>query len=70
MTEDIAFSSLLFYNAKSVATVENDGYFYCENEGASTNAAKTTLKSFTKNMSDIKRVFDFVNEYFDEVGVR
>ncbi len=68
MTEDIAFSSLLFYNAKSVATVENDGYFYCENEGASTNAAKTTLKRFTKNMSDIKRVFDFVNEYFDEVG--
>ena len=68
MTEDIAFSSLLFYNAKSVATVENDGYFYCENEGASTNAAKTTLKRFTKSMSDIKRVFDFVNEYFDEVG--
>lgn len=68
MTEDIAFSSLLFYNAKTVATVENDGYFYCENEGASTNAAKTTLKRFTKNMSDIKRVFDFVNEYFDEVG--
>lgn len=68
MTEDIAFSSLLFYNAKSVATVENDGYFYCENEGASTNVAKTTLKRFTKNMSDIKRVFDFVNEYFDEVG--
>lgn len=68
MTEDIAFSSLLFYNASSVAAVENDGYFYCENENASTNANKTTLKRFEKNMSDIKRVFEFVNEYLDEVG--
>lgn len=68
MTEDIAFSSVLFYNAKSVAAVENDGYYYCENEGASTNASKTTLKRFTKNMADIKRVFEFVNEYLGEVG--
>lgn len=68
MTEDIAFSSLLFYNAKSVASVDNDGYYYCENENASTNANKTTLKRFTKNMSDIKRVFEFVNEYLDDVG--
>lgn len=68
MTEDIAFSSLLFYNAKSVAAVENEGYYYCENEDASTNAAKTTLKRFTKNMTDINRVFEFVNEYLDEVG--
>lgn len=68
MTEDIAFSSLLFYNANSVASVDNDGYYYCENENASTNAAKTTIKRFTKNMADIKRVFEFVNEYLDEVG--
>lgn len=68
MTEDIAFSSLLFYYAQSVSTVENDGIFYCENENASTNAAKTTLKRFTKNMADIKLVFDFVNGFLDEVG--
>lgn len=68
MTEDIAFSSLLFYNAQSVASVENDGYFYCENEGASTNASKTTLKRFTKNMEDINKVFAFVNDYLNEVG--
>ncbi len=68
MTEDIAFSSLLFYNAKKVVSVNNDGYYYCENENASTNAAKTTIKRFTKNMADIKRVFEFVNEYFDEVN--
>ena len=67
MTEDIAFSSLLFYNASSVASVENEGYFYCENENASTNSNKTTLKRFEKNMTDIKRVFEFVNEYLDEV---
>lgn len=28
MTEDIAFSSLLFYYAESVSTVKNDGIFY------------------------------------------
>ena len=68
MTEDIAFSSLLFYNAASVASVENEGYFYCENEEASTNAHRTTLKRFSKNMADIKRVFEFVEEYLDEVN--
>lgn len=68
MTEDIAFSSILFYFAESMAAVENDGYYYCENENASTNANKTTLKRFTKNMQDIKRVFEFVNEFLDQVG--
>ncbi len=68
MTEDIAFSSLLFYFAQSVSTVKNDAIFYCENENASTDATKTTLKRFTKNMADIKLVFDFVEAFLDDVN--
>ncbi len=68
MTEDIAFSSLLFYNAEIVSKVDNDAYFYCENEQASTNSSQITLKRFTKNMEDIKRVFNFVENYFNKVN--
>ena len=68
MTEDIAFSSLLFYYAQGVSTAENDAVFYCENENASTDASKTDLKRFTKNMADIKLVFDFVSGFLDEAG--
>lgn len=34
MTEDIAFSSVLFYFAQKVVSVSNDGYFYCQNQEA------------------------------------
>lgn len=68
MTEDIAFSSLLFYNAEIVSNVKNDAYFYCENEQASTNADKISIARYKKNMTDIKRVFDFVESFFDDVN--
>lgn len=67
MTEDIAFSSVLFYFASSVTTVENDAYFYCENENASTNASSISMKKFQKNMNDIKEVFNFVELFLKEV---
>ena len=67
MTEDIAFSSLLFYNATKISTVKNDAIFYCENEEASTNAAKTDIKRFTKNLNDMKLAFDFVTNYLQSV---
>lgn len=66
MTEDIAFSSPLFYFARSLSTVENDGIYYCENENASTDASKTTLKRFTKNMQDISYAFSFVENFLED----
>lgn len=68
MTEDIAFSALLFYNAKKVATVKNDAYFYCENKDASTNVEKIKFTRFEKNINDIKLVFDFVAQYLASVN--
>lgn len=66
MTEDIAFSSVLFYLAKSVTTTANDAYFYCANDSASTNADHISMRKFEKNMQDIGTVFDFVKEFLKE----
>ena len=51
MTEDIYFSSILFFNARKLARVENDAYFYCVNENASTNSNGIKLSRFKKNIS-------------------
>lgn len=66
MTEDIAFSSVLFYFAKSVVTTANDAYFYCANDNASTNAAHISMSKFEKNMQDIGAVFNFVESFLEE----
>ncbi len=66
MTEDIAFSSVLFFFAHSVATTANDAYFYCANDKASTNADHITMKKFVKNLEDISTVFDFVKQFLEE----
>lgn len=68
MTEDIAFSTVLFYFAKSVATVPNDAYFYCENANASTNTEGLSFDRFKKNMQDIQTVFDFGERFLQEVN--
>lgn len=66
MTEDIAFSSVLFYFAASVATTANDAYFYCANDNASTNAENISMKKFEKNMADISTVFNFVEKFLED----
>lgn len=63
MTEDIYFSSLLFFNAKKISRVNHDAYFYCVNENASTNANRITCERFLKNMKDIRYVFSRVEKY-------
>lgn len=68
MTEDIAFSTVLFYFAQSVATVPNDAYFYRANENASTNADRLPFVKFQKNMKDIQTVFDFVEDFLKDVN--
>lgn len=67
MTEDIAFSTVLFYFAKSVSTVPNDAYFYCSNENASTNTEGLPFSKFKKNMQDIQTVFDFGEHFLQKV---
>lgn len=70
MTEDIAFSSVLWYFAKNVTTVKNDAYFYCENEEASTNSVNISMQKFKKNLADMTVVFDFVEQFLIDVKAK
>lgn len=65
MTEDIAFSSVLFYFARKVVSARSSAYFYCINESASTNSKNMTLQKFKKNVNDIITVFDFVKGFLE-----
>ena len=69
MTEDIAFSSILFYNANSFTHVDsNSCYFYFANENASTNSAAISFHRFEKNVEDIILVFNFVDAFLKREG--
>lgn len=68
MTEDIAFSTPLFYFAQKVSTIKNDCYFYCENTTAATNIEKISFERFSKNIHDMKQSFDFCENFLTQVG--
>ncbi len=63
MTEDIAFSSVLLYQAASFARIYGDGVFYCMHRASSTNSAYADQKRFFKNYGDIVTVFEFVERF-------
>ena len=68
MTEDIFFSSILFTHAKKVVTADSAVYFYCVNENASTDARDISFEKFSKNIHDMRLVFDEVEAYLDRTG--
>lgn len=68
MTEDIYFSSILFWYAHKVTKVENEAYFYCINDNASTNSKQISFDRFKKNVNDIKFVFDTVQQFLNKVN--
>lgn len=68
MTEDIFFSSILFYHAQSVVHADTEAYFYCSNENASTNSTGIKIGKFQKNMNDISFVFKKVTQYLIDHG--
>ena len=63
MTEDLYFSSILFFNADKIARVENNAYFYCFNDDASTNSNQITFPQYVKKIKDIQYVFERVENY-------
>ncbi len=66
-TEDIAFTIPIFYFAKKIVKAEHAYHFYVKNENASTN--NTTSEKIYKNLSDIIKVFNFINEFIKEKGL-
>ena len=67
MTEDIAFSSVLFYFAKSFIKLENVEIYYTQNPESSVNSNKNSDK-LIKSMQDMIFVFDFVEDFLKSVS--
>lgn len=68
MTEDFAFSTVLFYYAKKLSCTPYAYYFYMQHSGASTSLVGGTPK-FKKMISDLKTTFDFVELFLEEKKV-
>ncbi len=66
MTEDFAFSTVLFYYAKKVTKVNNDNIFYCQHENTSTSIKDTSYDKVEKNIIDLKTSFSFVENFLKE----
>lgn len=69
MTEDFAFSTVLFYYAKKLTKVENDCVYYCKHETTSTSIKDLKFKKFQKNISDITTSFNFIENFLKEVNI-
>ena len=69
MTEDFAFSTVLFYYAQKMTKVENDAIFYCKHEKTSTDVNKLSVQKFEKNIGDLKTSFGFVENFMKKVGI-
>lgn len=68
MTEDIAFSCVLYSYAKNVQLVDNDCYFYCRHEDASTSNTLSAEK-IIRNMQDVIKVFAFFKRVLEKRGI-
>lgn len=67
MTEDFAFSTVLFYYANKLVKEEsNDCIFYCKHEISSTSISDLKFKKFKKNITDLNTSFDFVENFLKE----
>lgn len=68
MTEDIAFSCVLYSYAENVQLSDTDCYFYCRHSEASTGSSQTPEKTL-KNLRDVVRVFEFFRNVLKERGI-
>lgn len=69
MTEDFAFSTVLFYYAKRLTMTQNDCIFYCKHEKTSTSINDLGFSKFNKNITDLKTSFGFVEDFLKEENV-
>ncbi len=68
MTEDIAFSSLLLYEAQRFHRHRGDGVFYCVHPASSTHSAQQSRQRFCKSYGNIAAVFEFVARFLRAKG--
>lgn len=66
MTEDIVFSTPLFWYAQDYVEISCDTYFYVQRKNASTGILKDVEK-FRKNIADLKIAFGFRRDFLKQV---
>lgn len=69
MTEDFAFSNVLFYYAKKITKIDRVAFFYTKHDGASTAINNMTFKKVMKNLEDLTTSFSFVESFLKEKNV-
>lgn len=69
MTEDFAFSTVLFYFAKKVTKVDYECLFYCKHGVTSTSIDDISVKKETNNINDLITSFGFVENFLKEMKV-
>ena len=69
MTEDFAFSTVLFYYCTKLTQVQNDRIFYCQHDVTSTSIQDITFSKAEKNINDMKVSFTFVENFMKKVGI-
>lgn len=69
MTEDFAFSTVLFYYANKITKTENDNIFYCQHEETSTSVKDINYNKVENNINDLKTSFTFIEEFLKEVKI-
>lgn len=69
MTEDIAFSSIVYYYVKVLTKVNCDGIFYCKHEKTSTDVRSYNKEKFYKNLNDLITAFSFVENFMKEKNI-
>ena len=69
MTEDFAFSNVVFYYARKVTKVDRVAFFYTKHDGASTSVNDLSFKKANKNIEDLTTSFSFVENFLKEKGV-
>ena len=67
MTEDFAFSTVLFYFCRKIVFNEYANYYYCMNSDASTSLKKANYNKFYKNINDIFASFKFIQNFLKKV---
>ena len=69
MTEDFAFSTVLFYFCKKIIFNEYANYYYCTNNSSSTSLVKVNYNKFNKNINDLITSFEFVKNFMKKVDI-
>lgn len=69
MTEDFAFSTVLFYYATKITKTMSDNIFYCQHKTTSTSTKDININKMKNNINDLITSFTFIENFLKEVNI-